>query len=499
MKKIFLITAVATLLTACSSEELQNTDAVLQNGAEIPVAFSIYTQRSVTRAGLPGEQTTATIATNDDNHGFGVFGYYTNGETYSSANTFPNFMYNQQVKGDGATTPTWTYEPVKYWPNEYGDAATADDVDRVSFFAYAPWTKVTPSTGLPLADQTKNITLMTKNNAIGDPYVKYVVDPDPATSVDLLWGVAAVDYSTTWGTGAAATVTAGEPFIDLTKPSDPLAATATGDNKVRFNLRHALSKLNVTIDYIDDAATPAGPAVGNIESAPVTTKIFIREIKIGGFTMKGALNLNNKGLGNYAAGTPAAGTPMPNWKAYDGVSDIANEDEDVRFKDGRKDGREGVTGNEAGNEKYLGLNPVLIQSVPYSTTLHTDGTTTVFNDANVGVTNTKVNLFNSATATDPIYVIPRDQNIDVEIIYDVETVNPKLSDFLSDGVTHGLSIENKIRKSSADIFGSAKKMQAGIAYTLNIHLGMTSVKVSASVQGWDDTTSAGNAILPENQ
>lgn len=560
MKKVFLFAAIAAMLTACSSEELSNKDATIENGVDAPVAFSVYTQRAVTRAGLAGEITTDGLKTGTHKDvGFGVFGYYSNGETYASANTFPNFMYNQQVKWNATVTPNaWTYDPVKYWPNEYGNAAKSDDVDRVSFFAYAPWTLVTPSTGIPvvtnatsIADydafaaslgiagvtdlatyktygsfatddaakaaldainqqqildiQNKNITALTRNTATGDPFIKYVVDPNPATSVDLLWGVAAVNYKTEWNSTVLTNITAGKPFIDLVKPNDQKGdgSISTDDPKVNFNLRHALAKLNVTIDYIDDAATPGGSAVGTIEGDPVTTKIFIREITIGGFVMKGALNLNNTSTGSYTDGWDMSATPVwtnptpiPNWKAYDGVSEIDNDDETISFKDGRRDGKEGALDAENSSEKYLGLNPVLIQSKPYSTIVDAGGVTK-FTDANVGVTKTKVNLFNSATATAPIYVIPRNKPIDIEIIYDVETVNPKLSTYLSDGVTHGSTIENKIRKKSTEIFISTNpiKMQAGVGYTLNIHLGMTSVKVDAVVENWVDGGS-GNAKLP---
>jgi hypothetical protein len=289
---------------------------VAQQSAETPVAFSIYTPRSITRAGEAGELTTKIVG-DKSKSGFGVFAYYSNGQKYAEANTYPNFMYNQRVlgDGDGSALPTkWTYEPVKYWPNEYGNAATSDDVDRVSFFAYAPWTEVDPSTGVMATakEDEKNIIGMTRNKAIGDPIIKYVVDTEPATSVDLLWGVAGKALETTWGTSnpAKAEVKVGAPFIDLLKPNDPVGTSGTyNDGKIVFNLRHALAKLNVQIDYIDDKATPKpldpttdegkfdpnydDPAPGSEEINANETKVFIREIKIGGFSMKGALNLNN--------------------------------------------------------------------------------------------------------------------------------------------------------------------------------------------------------------
>lgn len=514
MKKIFLFAAAAALLTACSSEELSNQE-VAQQSDNTPVAFSIYTPRSVTRAGLPSEITTTSLKTGaHKDAGFGVFAYYTDGALYADANTFPNFMYNQQVKWDGSV---WKYEPVKYWPNEYGQSATSDDIDRVTFFAYAPWTQVVPSTGVPspVKEDEKNITGMTKNTATGDPIIKYVVDTDPTTSVDLLWGVFAGQSNvvTSWGGDATSTMKPGLPFIDQLKPKDPLAATGTGDNKIRFNLCHALSKLLVTIDYIDDVVTPAPDnipattpaAAGKIEDSR-ETKIFVREVNIGGFMMKGALNLNNDKT--TTMGTSAEIIGKPNWKSYDGLSDL--EYEETIFKDGRIDGREGTTDGEASSEKYLGLNPNIIQKTPYETEVDASGKTlftTAWNTANPGVKSTPVNLFakwNStsnqyepAPADGAIFVIPMEKPIDVSIIYDVETVNPKLAGKLSDNLTPGKSIENKIYKKSNEIFPAETKMEAGKFYTLRIHIGMTSVKVEASVTDWDDQ--AGKIVnLPAN-
>ena len=508
MKKIYLFAAAAALLTACSSEELINQEVAQQN-AEAPVAFSVYTPRSITRAGEAGTLTTKIVG-DLSKSGFGVFGYYTNGQKYAEANTYPNFMYNQQVKGngDGTADPTqWTYEPVKYWPNEYGQSATSDDVDRVTFFAYAPYTYVDPSTGvMPAAtEDEKNITAMTRNNGIGDPIIKYVVDTDPKSSVDLLWGVAGADYSTAWGS-ATAEVKTGNPFIDLLKPNNPVGAPGN-DSRVNFNLRHALAKLNVQIDYIDDAATPAGPAAGALEASK-ETKVFVREIKIGGFSMKGALNLNNYASTAkfYDASATENGShlnktqPVPNWKAYDGVNDLVYEM--VTFKDGRRDGKEGASDGVADSESFLGLNPDLLQTEPYE--VDDVDYPTQFTNLNLpGVLATPANLFantnTTPTAADPIFVIPNDKAIDIEIVYDVETVNPKLASKLSDGIVPGLSVENKIKKTSAQIFGTTAPvtMQAGEFYTIKIHLGMTSVKVEAEVEDWDGSLN-GTAVLPAN-
>ena len=131
--------------------------------AQTPVLFDAYLGRALTRAGAEGALNNAALAAN----GFGVFGYYTENEFYNDTYQ-PTFMYNAKVSGDN-----WTYSPLKYWPNEFGSAAESEDVDRLSFFAYAPYVQVNPSTGIPVnEDATTGIIAMTRNSSTGDPFVK---------------------------------------------------------------------------------------------------------------------------------------------------------------------------------------------------------------------------------------------------------------------------------------------------------------------------------------
>ena len=259
MKKIFIFAVAAAMFAACSSDELTNTQSIQQQTADDAINFSIYTQRATTRAGLSYVMNVDKLKA----EGFGIMAYYTDDDKYDPENSKPNFMYNTKVTYVGSN---WSYNPVMYWPNEYGNTATSDNVDRVSFFAYAPYVDVEPTTGVPIVPatliptdydafvaslgitgvstkaqfatkycggddgkattalnniyaekfgQTKNITELSKNNASGDPIVKYVVDPNPATSVDLLWGVAADNSGPYYTTIApTVTVTKGKPFID---------------------------------------------------------------------------------------------------------------------------------------------------------------------------------------------------------------------------------------------------------------------------------------------
>ena len=483
MKKVFLFAAAAAALAACSDNELNVQENVLATADDGAVKFSVYTQRGITRGGgQSGDLNNANIGKN----GFGVFAYYTAGEQYDAKAT-PNFMYNQQVTCDGEATAgtLWKYEPVKYWPNEYGDKAISDETDYLTFFAYAPWTNIEPTTGniVPTTPSTTgdetvehqqkyNIVSVNKNNATGDPIVKYVVDTDPATSVDLLWGVAAEtagdNYSPIDG---KASLTEGFPFLNLVKPNNPQS------DRLQFNLKHALAKVKVTIDYIADDFTPTGTSkVINAEK----TRIFVRSFKMSGFATKGALNLNNT----------VAGQPL--WKDFDGSKDLAFDE--VTYQDGRKDGKEGETNGAQNNETPQGLNPNIIENYA-----QTDNGAFAAGKT-PGVTNVPQLLFggNSNENDGYFYVIPRNEEnnkVDVTIAYDVETIDPALAGKLSDNETHGISVENVISK--ADIFGGIDFM-AGYQYEINIHLGMTSVKVEATVTDWKDNGKT-HVDLPDNQ
>ena len=206
------------------------------------------------------------------------------------------------------------------------------------------------------------------------------------------------------------------------------------------------------------------------------TRIYVRSVTFEGFTTKGALNLNN--------GTwyDLAGTSLP-------------DKGQVTVYDGRRDGREGVASAAATNETPIGLNPVLIQSVPYYTD---DGAgNSIANPAlSVGVTHNPVNLFNGESIDTPVLVIPNNASMKVTIVYDVETKDDHLATTLADRETRGSSIENNITK-SVMIGTDDLALVAGKKYTLNLHLGMTSVKMEATVADWDEGSEA-DVDMPVN-
>jgi hypothetical protein len=301
-KSLFIFAAAALALTACTSEDDVVQSAAQKQASADALAFDVYLPQTsqVTRSGRVNVMDNTTLQT----AGFGVFGYQTDG-LYTAGTSLPNYMWNQQVNYN-ATNIGWYYTPLKYWPNETGhdsqstsagmpEAPSGLNVDRLTFFAYAPWVKGTPATGAVASVYTDieattsfGITQLTANTgklgsaAVADPKIRYVVATDPSQSVDLLWGVAPVgDLSYTNVAGTTTKVDAGAPLIDLLKPAV--------NTNMKFLFQHALARLGVKVVLAADQVL----AGGNFDVA--NTKVTIEEIAIkGNFGSEGTLNLNNK-------------------------------------------------------------------------------------------------------------------------------------------------------------------------------------------------------------
>ena len=447
MKKSILFAAAVALFAACTSDDfsgLAETTPVNPDG--YAVSFDAYAGRT-TRAGQKGVLSTPALQKSQaEGGGFGVFAYYTDLKKYDQT-YMPNFMYNQGVFYNGSQ---WEYSPVLYWPNEYGSTAQSDDEDKVSFFAYAPYVETESVAAGSVKEATYGITGFSPNTKVGDPQVRYIATFDPAKSVDLCWGVCD-DESWKRIEGGSQTFTPGLPWIDVEHPE------AT-NQRMKFNFKHALAQLNVQIDaVVDDDAS--------LNSA---TKIWVRSISFTGIATHGSLNLNNLKADEAL------------WLDYSGTTDLPYG-ESVTVKDGRRDGREGANGAEANNELPQGLNPQLVQ---------------MYGASNDGVTTTAQNLFGTdAALTAPVYVIPTGEAMTVTIVYDIETESANLPGYVSDGTTHGVSIENRITK-TIDFGTSAAGLQNGKKYTVSLHLGMNSVKFDAAVDEWVEVWNGGS-VAPE--
>ncbi len=177
--RMVLSVALATVLTACSSDK---DEPVIPEQLRIPVLFSTEVEVA-TRANEEERMTSPQMVAQAG--GFGVFTYYSNGNgatdgAYGSPATTANFMHNQLVTGTNAVDPVWTYTPLKYWPNETGATAKSNHVDKLSFFAYAPYIA---------AGTTYNITGFSPANFVGDPWVTYN-SPSNLPGYDLVYAKA---------------------------------------------------------------------------------------------------------------------------------------------------------------------------------------------------------------------------------------------------------------------------------------------------------------------
>lgn len=459
-KNVLLVLAAALLTVSCGTDLLDGSDGStpqLGPNGELPVSFSAYTSRTTTRGGVAGTMENAALkstTTDIGKAGFGVFAYYTDAEDYASHST-PNFMFNQQVKYNAAGV--FDYSPVRYWPNEYGTTAKSEDIDKVSFFAYAPYVAVKANTGYlsepgEQGDSTTwGITGTSRNTYNGDPLVKYATAFDIDKCVDLCWGVYN-EGASGWATmNGKQTTTDGLPWLNVEHAQSV-------DQRLPFTFRHALSKLNVQIDTEVDGT--AGNALGThygvgTADAEGTTKVYVRSVSLTGIATHAALNLNN------------VEPNVPLWMNYNGTGWIESG-QTVTVHDGLRDGWEG-TGATASTETVTGLNPAVTSN---------EGNTTA------GVTATAVNLFGRSSGTpqltDGVLVIPTGERVSLTIVYDVETRVADLPGVLSDGVTHGTSVENRITQ-AIKVGSTPLAFEGGKAYTLKLHLGMNSVKFSAEV------------------
>lgn len=408
MKKLMIIAAAAATLLAAGCSKNEIVQKVTDEAT--PVSFGVYVPNAVTKAGKAGQTTTATIQTSEGSGGgFGVFAYYTDDADYAGT-TKPNFMYNQGVFWNSTK---WEYSPVKYWPNEFGASAHSAAIDKLTFFAYAPY--------VATASGPYGITAMSANTATGDPTITYVVDPTPSTAVDLCWGV---------------NTATGFPWRNQTKQAY--------NGTIPFLFKHALARLNVNVrGYFDEIRSVEGAT--STADVDEHTKITIEKVVISGtFYPSGTLNLHNTSA-NTALWTPdaAAATTLT----------IPNADIAASLK---------ATVN--GETSFPAIT---------------------------GVTKTNVNIFTGAAPakTDATYYtfIPKGDatTLNVEITYYVTTQDAKLDGGIS-------CVKNVIDKDI--VFAS---FACGLNYNLNIVLGMTTVKLEATVEEWADPSNV-DIDLPVN-
>ena len=462
MKKIYLTLAAVTamLFTACTQSEDITQNNTNDASAPQAVQFGTYLGK-VMRAGNTGDIASAGglfvadgDVTVDKANGFGVFAYLTDAALTTAGNPAyynvaiaPNFMYNQQVKANTATPTDWTYTPIKYWPNgEDNSGATQTAAQYLSFFAYAPYVPTT-NDGAVKGTKTWGITAISANTATSNPVLSYTLDK--TNFVDLLWGTRNYTdgglYGLSKGTeGTPAKDAAGNYYnVNLTKQN----TTETVD----FAFKHALAKIggNISSFQIQCDIDKDGEITGGTKEAEtfITVKSVTIKNDAGSFVKSGQFDIVQ---GRWTTDTPVS-------VAEGELIDITSP---------------AINGN------------IIENNVTYADDVwKIDGT------AKDGVTTTPQNLF--ATAPGAAYFIPGGaMKLLVTIQYVVRTRDVNLSSGYSE-------VTQTIKKSvNLSALNTPNKY-----YKILIHLGLTSVKFTATVSDWE-AASAGTAdaeiSLPAN-
>lgn len=455
---LFALVAVGVFCSCSQSSDLVNdlpTPSEKQKVEEkTSISFDTYNAKSAivrsSRAGYAGDMTTAML----QKEGFGVIAYYTGSDNYSAwTKEAPNFMYNTKVSIAGAdgTSPSsdpWTYSPTVYWPNSNVTAdnagAAGTGAGKLSFFAYAPYTAVTPNTGDATENATTGIKGLTSNSSTSAPSISYSLNG----GVDLLWGTAGTNGVTVNDAAQAGkTLTNGKApvNVDLTKMKT--------NGKVNFLFKHALAQIGRIKVVADVDAVTGG-------SLSATTKIYVENVTIENGMTTGespVSTLIGDGKFDLTTGVWTPGNSRVPFSATIAAAAVAQ------------------SGDVAMNTaiQIPAASPEAVGTHTWEEIFSTAGVTTAQTDVN-------------ATAT-PIKLIPgANQTIKVTINYWVTSKDSNLSK----GYTW---VPQTVSKTI-----SLGTIELNKNYNLVLHLGLTSVKFTATVSEWDDAVSSQRVDLPVN-
>jgi hypothetical protein len=453
MKKLVLFAAVAALVLASCAK----TETYVKATFDDAVTFGAYSGRTITKGGPTDDMNLKALA----QHGFGVFATYSGTNVFSEATN--DFMSNQQVTSADEGS-TWTYSPIKYWPNPTNGQAA--DAQKVSFFAYAPY-----ADDAAIADNTYGITGFSIDATTKHNLLSYTFSKDKP-NVDLMWG-----YKT--------------KTIDNTDPTNPVVTYTINDNltrttdNVKFIFQHLLSKLGGsqegntgTPNPYEDASYVANGLV--VKASPVSdptaqygditlgdfggdkgTKITISKIVIGSAPVKDAVRdttvTDIDGNGISYADADQTGT----LDLYTGEFEITSP-KNIKFS-------QTIT------------NKVDDPATPEDESTNSDSeladflkepaSVTSFAALPKGVVKKAINVYKDES--NPIILVPGTKPvIDITVTYVVRTYDEKLPAGYSEVPQ---TVFGRIK------FGEIKK---NTKYNIVMILGLNNVKFEANVQEW---------------
>lgn len=157
-------------------------------------------------------------------HQAAVNGHAVNFSRYTCMESDPDFMYNQKIGIYSGSQWSWSYDPVKYWPDS--------ENDRVSFFAYAPYSE-------QMTWDRMNVTSDENGDAVR---FSFIIDDDPSLQNDWIWAA---------------------PQLNLCK-----------SQSVHFSFRHALARIGVYVGVEVDTDT-GSPSLWTLENAEIKVNSVI--------------------------------------------------------------------------------------------------------------------------------------------------------------------------------------------------------------------------------
>lgn len=518
MKKLFILATAAVALASCSDSDLVGNIASSQQ-TEQPqaVEFGTYVGSGATRTGYEnttGMTTELLKNIGATSGGFGVFAYYTGNYTYgqqqktstytgetstATADIAPNFMYNQQVTW---STDHWTYAPLKYWPNDIANGTAVDDQTtdgaatgsatyggNVSFFAYAPYVSGTL--------ETDGITGMSTNTTTGDPTITYTIPSDinaGGAFVDLLWGTLSgttENVLSTQQNGVTGNKDATDnTYIKAILDGETVNADLTKqkvDGTVGFAFKHALAKIGgygngtttgflVKLDIDNKNTGEASTAIngGAREEFSVSTDndAWRTIVTIKSIEITNDLNGATEGLGEGVAlgGTKTLNLATGQWSTPTGAGAFtqtigANAATTYHAE---------ISSKIAEMYSNGGADATWISKYDTKTDYFVKTLTAVNTGNHPGVTETAQSVYN-ATNQSPIILFPgTTPKFKITVDYVVRTYDANLSSKYSE-------VEQIISK----VITFQNAVELNKHYSILMHLGLTSVKFTATVSDWD--------------
>lgn len=519
MRKIIIIASAIIALAACAKNDVAApTTAKLSDGEDV-ITFGNYNGRSITKAGKVGDMVLDSLKKADA--GFGVFAYYTgakdfNGTVGTDANwnaaIAPNFMYNEKVYWDGASS--WKYDNLKYWPNDNANADAGNSTgsvaaSKLSFFAYAPYVNDTTALG------TSGIVAIS-DNAVVQPKITYQIDPDGNT-VDLLWGTA--------GSNGADVNDNAQPGAKVAFTNKDAAPDTTGyamnvnlvkmktDGKVQFAFKHALAQIGGSSTKTTTVLTPTRNTDGTAKPSANDTTATLKQ---GGLQVK--LNVDNINGGELDRNTviTVKNIIVTNDINGDGVID-SNDDQTVTVPDPANPGSTTTETRKAGFVSRGDFNVVTGEWIASTDPAYSSGSIDMSVSspaqnaedaaaaAAASTTYTEPTVVMSKKIAEPVGVtafsqLPMGVQVVPQSVYENGAnplvLMPGTVPVLRFTITYIVrSVDTKLQKQYTEVEQTISKIvsfnnaiEMNKMYNIIIALGLTSVKFDAIVSNWDTGT-----------